>query len=359
MENPNSLCAVVVPTFGDIRRVAFGGVSGLLSVIPRQCLLSGTGQGYNASSAEIRLWNGSKIMGFSAQEPERLRGPQFHRAWCDELAAWKYPEAFDQLMFGLRLGENPQCVITTTPKPSNIIKKLMSRDDVHVHRGSTFDNAANLAPKALKALEERYGGTTLGRQELYAEILEEVEGALWKQRDIDDQRISKENLPQLQRVVVGIDPAVSKGEDSDETGIVVAGKAENGHFYVLDDVSGHYTPDEWSRLAVRIFREYEADRIIAEVNNGGDMVGRMIRIVDETVPYKAVRATRGKTLRAEPISALYEQKKVHHVGVFGKMEDQMVTFNNSGKFSPDRMDALVWCLTELSISSGKAYWRIS
>lgn len=339
--------------------MAFGGPSGLLNVIPKDCLMSGRGQGYNASSAEIRLWNGSKIMGFSAEEPDRLRGPQFHRAWCDELAAWKYPEAFDQLMFGLRLGQKPQCVVTTTPKPTPIIKNLMARNDVHVHRGSTFDNADNLAPSALKALEERYGGTTLGRQELYAEILDETEGALWRHRDIEEQRVSRDDVPELERIVVGIDPAVTSGNDSDETGIIVAGKNNNLGYYVLEDKSGHYTPDEWARTAVDLYYQYQADRIVAEVNNGGDMVGRMIRMIDNQVPYKAVRATRGKLLRAEPISALYEQKKVHHVGIFGKLEDQMTTFTNSARFSPDRLDALVWALTELSLSSGKVYWRVS
>lgn len=359
VENPNSMCAVVVPTFGDIRRVAFGGVSGLMSVIPRDCLLSGSGQGYNVSSAEIKLWNGSKIMGFSAEEPDRLRGPQFHRAWCDELAAWKHPETFDQLMFGLRLGDNPQCVITTTPKPTPIVKNLMARNDVHIHRGSTFDNADNLAPQALKALEERYAGTNLGRQELYAEILDETEGALWKHSNIETTRVSQNDVPELERIVVGIDPAVTAGDDSDETGIIVAGKSADLRYYVLEDVSGHYTPDEWARKAVDMYFKYNGDRIIAEVNNGGDMVGRMIKMIDASVPYKAVRATRGKLLRAEPISALYEQNKVHHVGNFGKLEDQMTTFTNSAKFSPDRLDALVWALTELSSSSGKVYWRVS
>ncbi len=359
LKNPGAQCAVVVPTFGDIRRVAFGGVSGLLSIIPRECLLAGRGQGYNASSAEIKLFNGSKIMGFSAEEPERLRGPQFHRAWCDELAAWKYPEAYDQLMFGLRLGERPQCVITTTPKPTPIIKGLMGRDDVMITRGSTFDNAGNLAPAALKALEERYAGTNLGRQELYAEILDETEGALWSFRMIEEMRIRPEAVPELSRAVVGIDPAVTAGESSDETGIVVAARDHDDRFYVLEDISGKYSPDEWARKAVEMYYKFEADRIVAEVNNGGDMVGRMIRMVDNNVPYKAVRATRGKILRAEPISALYEQKRVHHVGAFGKLEDQMTTFTQSARFSPDRLDALVWALTDLSASSGKVYWRVS
>mgnify|MGYP002004171753 FL=1 len=359
VENPNSLCAVVVPTFGDIRRVAFGGPSGLMSVLPRDCLLSGSGHGYNVSSAEIKLWNGSKIMGFSAEEPDRLRGPQFHRAWCDELAAWKHQETFDQLMFGLRLGNNPQCVITTTPKPTPIIRNLMDRDDTHVHRGSTFDNAANLAPQALKALEERYAGTKLGRQELYAEILDETEGALWNYNLIENKRVKKVDVPELSRVVVAIDPAVTANEGSDETGIVIAAKGTNGLYYVLDDVSGRMSPDGWGRLAIDMYYKYEADRIVAEVNNGGDLVERLLRTIDRDVSYTPVTASRGKLVRAEPIAALYEQGKVCHVGSFANLEEQLCSFTAGSRNSPDRLDALVWALTELSQSSGTAVWRIS
>jgi len=350
---------VVVPTFGDIRRVAFGGPSGLLSVIPRECLMSGRGQGYNASSAEIRLHNGSKIIGFSAEEPDRLRGPQFHRAWCDELAAWKYPETFDQLMFGLRLGQTPQCVITTTPKPTKIIRSLLKRDDTHISRGSTFENAANLAPSALKALEDRYSNTTLGRQELYAEILDETEGALWNYAMLDKGRIEKKDLPDLSRIIVAIDPAVTSGEDSDETGIIVAGRCNSGHYYVLDDVSGRMSPDSWGRLAIEQYYKYNADRIVAETNNGGDLVERLLRNIESSVPYTPVTASRGKMVRAEPIAALYEQGKVSHVGAFSQLEEQLCTFTIGSRHSPDRLDALVWALTELSQSSGKAFWRIS
>ena len=359
VENPNSICAVVVPTFGDIRRVAFGGPSGLMSVIPRDCLLSGSGQGYNVSSAEIKLWNGSKIMGFSAEEPDRLRGPQFHRAWCDELAAWKYPETFDQLMFGLRLGQNPQCVITTTPKPTPIIKNLMARNDVHIHRGSTFDNADNLAPQALEALKERYDGTSLGRQELYAEILDDTEGALWNYSNLEETRVNKEQVPDLQRIVVAIDPAVTNNEGSDETGIIVAGKGVDGRYYVLEDNSGRMSADHWARQSVQAYYKYDADRIVAEVNNGGDLVERLLRTIDTAVAYTPVTASRGKLVRAEPIAAMYEQQKVSHVGNFPHLEEQLCTFTLGSKTSPDRLDALVWALTELSLSSGKAVWRIS
>lgn len=358
MTNPKTISAVVTPTFGDIRRVAFGGPSGIMSMMPEECLLKGRGQGYNTSTQEIRLWNGSKIIGFSATEPDRLRGPQFHRAWCDEIAAWRYPETFDQLMFGLRLGSNPQCVITTTPKPNQIIYDLLKRKGLMLTKGSTFENEDNLAPSALEALRQRYGDTRLGRQELYAEIIEDVEGALWTVEAIDATRLEMEEPPEFKRVVVGVDPAVTSGANSDETGIIVCGLGQDNRFYVLEDASLKASPDGWMRAAVKAFYQFDADLILAEVNNGGDLVERLLRTVDDNIPYKKVQATRGKMTRAEPIAALYEQKKVSHCGNFVKLEDQMCSFTGEGK-SPDRMDALVWALTELSRSSGQAIWRIS
>ena len=357
IKNPESQVAVVTPTFGDIRRVAFGGVSGILKHLPRECLMSGRGQGYNATASEIRLFNGSKIMGFSATEPDRLRGPQFHRAWCDELAAWQYPDTFDQLQFGLRLGDKPQCVITTTPKPTPIIKNLISRTNICVTRGNTFENAENLAPSALSMLEEKYANTRLGRQELYAEIIDDIEGALWNRAMIDDFRVS--DLPEMQRIVVSIDPAVTSGENSDETGIIISGRAENNRYYVIDDISGRMSPDAWAQKAVNAYHEYNADKIVAEVNNGGDLVERLIRTVEAGVPYKAIRSSRGKILRAEPISALYEQGKVSHLGLFSELEQQMCSYTPETAKSPDRLDALVFGLTELSASSGQAMWRVT
>ena len=262
-------------------------------------------------------------------------------------------------MFGLRLGQTPQCVITTTPKPTKIIRSLLKRDDTHISRGSTFENAANLAPSALKALEDRYSNTTLGRQELYAEILDETEGALWNYAMLDKGRIEKKDLPDLSRIIVAIDPAVTSGEDSDETGIIVAGRCNSGHYYVLDDVSGRMSPDSWGRLAIEQYYKYNADRIVAETNNGGDLVERLLRNIESSVPYTPVTASRGKMVRAEPIAALYEQGKVSHVGAFSQLEEQLCTFTIGSRHSPDRLDALVWALTELSQSSGKAFWRIS
>ena len=359
LRNPNSNCAVVAPTHGDLRRVCFGGNSGLLSVIPRECLLKSSDQkGYSSSVSELRLYNGSKITGFAAQEPDRLRGPQFHRAWCDEVASWRYPEAFDQLMFGLRLGKKPQCVITTTPKPTKLIKSLMEREDCYLTRGNTFENEANLAESALAMLKERYEGTTLGRQELFAEIIENVEGALWNANMIEEARLMDEERD-LTNIIVAIDPAVTSNENSDETGILVVGKDANNEYYVLEDLSGRYSADKWGRIAVKAYHEWEADRIVAEVNNGGDLVERLLRNIDFNIPYRSVHATRGKLVRAEPIAALYEQKRVHHVGTFPDLETQMCSYTGDIKTSPDRLDALVWGLTELSKSRGQVNWRIS
>ena len=361
IKNPNTICGVIAPTSGDLRRVCFEGPSGLLKNLPRECYLDSESKSYNRSAMEIKLWNGSVIQGYAAIEPDRLRGPQFHRIWADELAAWRYPEAYDQMMFRLRLGTNPKLVITTTPRPSKLIKDLVKRngDDVVLIKGSTFDNAENLAESSLKLLKEKYENTSLGRQELYAEIIEEVEGALWTMHLIDRSRKEKKDIPDFSRVVIAIDPAVTSKQTSDETGIIVVGKGQDNRYYVLEDSSGRFSADAWARKAVDLFYEYSADRIVAETNNGGDLVERLIRSVDNQVPYKAVHATRGKIVRAEPISALYEQNKVHHIGSFPVLEDQMISYTGSFQTSPDRLDALVWGLSELSKSSGKPNWRIS
>ena len=360
LRNPNSQCAVVAPTAGDLRRVCFGGNSGILSIVPKECyLVSSDQKGYSSSTTEMRLYNGSKITGYAASEPDRLRGPQFHRAWCDEVAAWRYPEAFDQLMFGLRLGEKPQCIITTTPKPSKLIKDLFSRKDTFVTSGNTFENEENLADSALAMLKEKYEGTTLGRQELYAEIIEDLDGALWNNALIDEARLPEDTEKDLTQIIVAIDPAVTNNEDSDETGIVVVGKDLNNEYYVLEDVSGKYSPDTWAKKAINCYYEWDADRIVAEVNNGGDLVERLLRGIDENIPYRSVRATRGKMVRAEPIAALYEQRRVHHIGYFPELESQMCSYIGETKPSPDRLDALVWAMTEISKSKGNVNWRIS
>ena len=339
---PKTRWAIVAPTYGDARDTCAEGESGIVNVLRQY----GTLKDYNRSIGEIFLTNGSRIKLFSGEEPERLRGPQHHGGWFDELAAFKYPEAWDQYQFGLRLGEFPQTIVTTTPKPIKIIKELIKQDNVRVVRGSTFDNAANLAESALTQYRLRYENTRLGRQELYGEILDNVDGALWTRKLIDDARV--DNAPPLIRVVVAIDPAVTANATSDETGIVAAGVASNGEYYILDDKSIRTTPDAWARVAVELYHKHKADKIVAETNNGGDMVILLLKQVDASIATKKVTATRGKQLRAEPISSLYEQGKVHHAGYFSELETQMCEWTPQSSESPDRLDALVWALTELN-----------
>ena len=347
----NTRWAIVAPTFGDVRDVCAEGESGIINILRAY----GSLQHYNRSQGSITLKNGSHIKLFSADEPDRLRGPQHHGAWCDELAAWRYPDTWDQLQFGLRLGDHPRTVITTTPRPVALIRSLVERTDgtVKVVRGSTFDNAANLAPQALLELQARYAGTRMGRQELFGELLTESDSALWTRAVIEDARIKPEDAPPYYRVVVAIDPAVTSGESSDETGIVVAGATPDGHYYILEDATMRGTPEAWARKAVEMYRKHKCDRIIGEANNGGDMIEALLRQVDTTIPYRKVHASRGKKVRAEPISALSEQLRLHMVGSnFTQLEDQLVTWEPDSDSSPDRMDAMVWAVTDLMSNSG-------
>lgn len=339
---PNTRWAIVAPTYGDVRDTCAEGESGIIKILEQY----GTLREYNRTFGEIFLTNRSRIKLFSGEEPDRLRGPQFHGGWFDELAAFKYPDTWDQYQFALRLGTHPQTVVTTTPRPTKLIKDLITRDKVVVVRGSTFDNAKNLAPSALAELKLRYENTRLGRQELYGEILDDVEGALWTRQMIETARVEK--CPPLVRIVVAIDPAVTSNADSDETGIIAAGLTADGHYYVLDDKSLRASPDTWARQAVNLYHDLKADKIIAETNNGGDMVISLIKQVDMAVPVQKVTATRGKQLRAEPVSSLYEQGRVHHVGYFEQLETQMCEWTPLSKESPDRLDALVWAITELN-----------
>ena len=251
-------------------------------------------------------------------------------------------------MFGLRLGDRPRVVVTTTPKPIRLIRDLAAASTTRVTRGSTFDNKDNLAASFLTSIVGKYEGTRLGRQELHAELLEQADGALWSRKAIEDARIAVEDQPQLLRIVVAIDPAVTTGEHADETGIVVAGIGTDGLAYVVRDASGRFSPNEWATRAVNLYRLFDADRIVAETNNGGEMIELTLRTVLPTVSFKAVSAAKGKQARAEPVAALYEQGKVRHVGGFAALEDQMCNWEpGSGASSPDRVDALVWALTEL------------
>jgi phage terminase large subunit-like protein len=343
---PGSRIAVIAPTYADGRDTCIEGESGLLSVIPKSCI-----ETWNRSLGELILANGSRFKLFGAEEPERLRGPQHHRAWCDELAAWRYPETWDQVLFGLRLGGNPQAVVTTTPKPTPLMKALSRSKSALLTRGSTFDNADNLSKSALDRLRARYDGTRLGRQELNAELLVDVPGALWTIEMLDGARAK--STPDLRRVVVAVDPSGTKGDGKgDDIGIVVAGLGIDGRGYVLRDATCQLSPDGWGRRAVDMYHRYHADRIVAERNFGGSMVGHVIRSADPLASFKEVSASRGKIVRAEPIAALYEQGRVSHVGEFSEMEDQLCNMTGAGfigEGSPDRADALVWALSELML----------
>ena len=350
LTNDRTRWAVIAPTFGDVRDTCAEGESGLIPILHQYGALDY----YNRSTGDIRLMNGSRVKLFSADEPDRLRGPQHHGAWCDELAAWRYPDTYDQLQFGLRLGQHPKTIITTTPRPTALIKQLVAKTDgsVRVIRGSTFDNAKNLAPAALVELQARYNGTRLGRQELYGEILDDVDGALWTKGMIDRNRIDK--YPPLARITVSIDPAVTNTKDSDETGIIVCGSDAAGNGYVIADYSFKGSPYEWAKKAVDVFREHKADSILVEVNQGGDMVSAVLRQVDASLPIQEIRAHIGKKLRAEPVAAMYEQGRIHHVGTFDKLEEQMTTWTPDSPDSPDRLDAMVQAFSSLIGTSNAA-----
>lgn len=343
--------ALIAETAADARDVMVLGDSGILASHPKEFRPD-----WSPTNRRLTWPNGVQAWVYNATEPDQLRGPQHHAAWVDELAKFRYmQETWDQCQFGLRLGSHPKALVTTTPRPLPLIKKLVADPDTHVTRGSTFDNAGNLAKPFLKQIEDRYGGTRLGRQELEGEILGDIPGALWNRVSIDDGRVH--DVPDdLERVIVAVDPAASSNEGSDENGIVVVGLARDrdgyGRGYVLEDASLKGTPEEWARTAVRMYRKWQADKVVAEKNNGGEMVLSVLRAADRSLPVKLVHASRGKVVRAEPISALYEQGRVHHVGAFDQLEDQMCTFSvdnirNESTGSPDRVDALVWGLTEI------------
>lgn len=354
--------AAVAATNSDIERVMVKGESGFLSVCWKgDKTYAGKKMGlpeWSPTKRTLTWENGATVQFFSAEEPERLRGPQFEIAWCDELAAWnKDIDTWDMLQFCMRLGKHPRIVVTTTPKPTKLVRKILKDDKTHVTTGSTFDNSANLAGTYLEAVKEQYEGTRLGRQELYAEVLEEAQGALWNTDMLDACTIKQEQVPDLTRVVIAIDPAVTANKESDMTGIVVAGIDVNGIAYVLGDYTDRLSPQGWAAKAIELYHKYEADRIVAEVNQGGDMVKTTIHGEDETVPFRAVRASRGKYARAEPVSALYERGLVKHVAnpsdsaTLNELETQMRTWEPLGSIgSPDRLDALVWALTDLSLN---------
>lgn len=338
--------ALIAETAADGRDVMVEGESGILAVYPYEDRPL-----YEPSKRRITWANGAMATIYNATEPDQLRGPQHDLAWSDELAKWKYArETWDQLQFGLRLGDRPRQLVTTTPRPIELIKAIVAGTEgkVHITRGKTLDNTANLAGTFLEKIQRRYAGTRLGRQELDGEILGDMPGALWRQDQIDLYRKSDIGDP-LERILVGVDPAVTNTEDSDEHGIIVAGIRGNEGF-ILEDASLKGSPLAWARRAIAIHDKYAADGIVVEVNQGGDMVAQTLRSVRQNINIIEVRATRGKHVRAEPIAALYEQGRVFHVGSFPELETQMTmttAAGYAGETSPDRLDAAVWALTKL------------
>jgi phage terminase large subunit-like protein len=342
--------ALVGKTMHDVRAVMIEGVSGLLSVHPGH-----DRPVFEPSKRRLTWKNGAVAEMFSADEVEGLRGPQFSAAWCDELAKWRDPEAaWDMLQFGLRLGAHPQVVVTTTPRPSAFLKKIMADKATMTVRLATADNALNLAPAFLAEMNRRYAGSTLGRQELLGEIVEDGFESLWRRSWIDAARVAA--APEMRRVVVALDPPVTATLQSDACGIIVAGLGVDGRAYVLADrtIQGR-TPDVWAKAAVAAYDDYEADRMVAEVNQGGDLVIGVVQQYRQNLPVVKVRATRGKWVRAEPVASLYAEGRVVHVGRFDALEDQLVAFGIDGTVkgkSPDRADALVWAITDLLLSDG-------
>lgn len=349
--------ALVGRTPADVRDIMIEGESGLLAVARDNRPV------YQPTKRRMTWPNGSIATTYSAEVPAQLRGPQHHFAWADEAAAWTdapkgdvVDTAWNNLMLGLRLGQRPQCVVTTTPKPNKLIKALLARPSTVVTKGTTYDNLANLAPSFREKVLAAYEGTRIGRQELLGEILEDVEGALWTIALIDATRVPESAVPELQRVVVAIDPSGGEGPDSDEQGIIVAGLGVDGEVYVLADRSCKLSPHGWASRAIAAYHEFSADKIIAERNFGGDMVEATILTEWSSAPVKVITASRGKVQRAEPVAAAYEKRRVHHVGPLSKLEDQMTTWTPADGASPDRMDALVWAVTELTDNFGAAAW---
>lgn len=345
---PQGRIALVGETEHDVREVMVEGVSGLLAVHEKR-----ERPHWIPSRKRLEWANGAVAQAFSADDPESLRGPQFHVAWSDEIAKWRYAEtAFDNLQFGLRLGRHPRQIVTTTPRPTALVKRLIADPSHAVTRAPTKTNALNLAPAFLRSVMARYAGTRLGRQELEGEIIDERPDALWSRGMIEQNRVR--DTPPLQRIVVAIDPPASSGAKADACGLVAAGRAGDGTIYVLADESVQgAAPQVWAQKAIALWRRLDADALVAEVNQGGEMVRAVIEQVDPTVPVKSVRATRGKWLRAEPVAMLYAQGRVKHAGSFAALEDEMCDFASDGLSSgrsPDRLDALVWAISALGFA---------
>jgi predicted phage terminase large subunit-like protein len=339
------LVNIIGPTADDARDIIVEGESGILACAPPDFRPR-----YVPTKRRLEWPNGCRSLIFTADEPERLRGKQHNRLFCDEAASWRYPEAWDQAMLGLRLGRDPRAMVATTPKPVKLIRDLRAQvatGRAVLTHGTTYDNRANLAPAFLEQIITKYEGTRMGRQELLGEYLDSVDGALWQRPMFDDRRPA----PDLTRAVVALDPATTANEDSDETGIVVAGLGVDGRAYVLADRSCRASPDTWAKRAWAAYDEFRCDRVIYEANQGGDMVAHTLRTVRPTGPLTAVHASRGKRTRAEPVAALYEQGRVTHPTPLDALEDQLCSWTPDSGDSPDRLDAAVWALTHLMLGS--------
>lgn len=346
--------ALVGRTVADVRDVMVGGKSGILACSPPWFMPE-----YIPSKRKLLWPNGCIATTYSAEMPNQLRGPQHTKAWGDERSVWQYDDAWDQLQFGLRLGAKPQCILTMTPRATKAVREIVADLKTHTTSGTTYENVANLARKFIVGIERRYGGTRLGRQELEGHILDDNPGALWKRENIDRYRVRYGQHPAFKRVVVAVDPAVkgpdpakiARGEIDEtvaETGIVVVGLGMDNEGYVLADLTMQGKPLEWAKRIVDAYDEFQADCVVGEVNNGGDLVESNIRTVRKHISFKAVHASRGKIIRAEPVSSLYQQGHIHHVGGYADLEDQLCNWE-PGMKSPDRLDALVWGFTELMV----------
>lgn len=343
--------ALVGATSADVREVMVEGPSGMLAVCDRV----GFPVRYEPSRRQLTFANGAIAKTYSAEEPDRLRGPEHDGAWSDEIAAWKLLDAWDNLQFGLRIGANPRQIASTTPRPVKLVRDLLDLQadgTVVLTGGSTYENRDNLAPAFFAQIVRKYEGTRVGRQELLAELLTDIPGAIWNHAIIEASRVAV--IPRfLRRIGIGVDPNASDREDASETGIIVAALGADGDAYVLEDRSLHGSPARWAGAVVAGYDLWQADRVVAEINNGGTMVAHTLRTVRPSLPITVVHASRGKLTRAEPVAALYEQGRVHHVGSFPLLEDQMVSYDGSGD-SPDRLDAAVWILTDLMIGHAGA-----
>ena len=338
---------IVAATFSAARDIAVEGESGLLNMARDRV------ETWNRSIGELKMKDGSVIKLFSAESPERLRGSQSAADWYDELASWEYDqEAYDMARFGLRLGNSPQFVISTTPAPTKLVKSLLNDSTIAVTRASTTANS-HLPSAFIKSIYEKYGNSVLGRQELEGELIESVAGALWSYDLLERCRIHEIDLDLMERIVVAIDPKAAGAGSASETGIIVAAKGKNGQGYILADYSSNGSATEWATAAVSAYERFKADAIIAESNQGGDMITSVLRSISANVPVKLVRATRGKFTRAEPVAALYDRGLIKHVGRFSDLEGQLASWK-PGDASPDRLDALVWALTELFLQEETA-----